>query len=201
MTSLWRSARRPPQTSALSEKAGDSEEMREWRSWQTRRSKCSSTCFGWRLGRGQANAQACAQAPLSSLILSGLISCQERESLNSVVYKATNHRLISDFASERLTAFAHSPKTINPWPARTISKAFPMDRIHADEWRSAVTRSLVGKQQVFLSVVAKEALGRGYHDMSRDDWRHLAGLMKGAGWRSRSVQGAQVWAPVQPQLI
>jgi hypothetical protein len=68
-----------------------------------------------------------------------------------------------------------------------------IDFASPDEWPSAVARYLLGKQNARLVAVAKEAIG--LSGMPNADWRRLAGIMLGLGWRCRIVDGRLVWSP------
>jgi hypothetical protein len=67
----------------------------------------------------------------------------------------------------------------------------PIDFSYPDEWPRAVAGYLVDKRNARLSVVAREAIG--IDGMCNADWRRLAGIMIGLGWRCRIVDGALAW--------
>jgi len=69
----------------------------------------------------------------------------------------------------------------------------PIDFSCPDEWPRAVTHYLADKQHTRIGPVARQALG--ISGMCNADWRRLAGIMIGLGWRCRSVDGALVWSP------
>ena len=66
---------------------------------------------------------------------------------------------------------------------------------------NAVERFLADKTLVTMSDVARELLGRGYPDVTTAEWGMLAGAMKGAGWRSRKVEGVYFWSPVPRAMV
>jgi hypothetical protein len=65
------------------------------------------------------------------------------------------------------------------------------------EWRAAVAAYLASKEfvAVFLGDIARDVLNRAYSDMSPADWRRLAWVMTGLGWRCRGMSGAKMWEP------
>jgi hypothetical protein len=58
-----------------------------------------------------------------------------------------------------------------------------IDWLHAEEWQEAIAHFLVRQDGVGMAEVAREALGRPYGQMSVEDWRRLAGIVKGLGLR------------------
>jgi hypothetical protein len=75
--------------------------------------------------------------------------------------------------------------------------------------RRAVEAYLDGEDETSMAAVAWKALGLRYSQMSADDWRLLAGIMKSLKWRGWKHQGITTWrpkpagpqSPAQPQLI
>jgi hypothetical protein len=55
--------------------------------------------------------------------------------------------------------------------------------IWADEWQEAAAQFLVRHDGVGMAEIAREALGKAYGQMGVEDWRRLAGIVKGLGLR------------------
>ena len=73
--------------------------------------------------------------------------------------------------------------------------------------REAVAQYLADKDETSMAAVAWKALGLRYSQMSADDWRLLAGIMKSLKWRGWNIrelaersQNSLARSRLQPQL-